>query len=162
VRRGREAAATAGELEMTDDEQSSGSEGLLPSTGGEACRHPVRGRTGNGRDDETGPRETAARDLIGAAPTVEVEIGLDPDEQFGVAAGHRAQDGPVAEAQFDAGAHRPGSFQGETEGRRSAGMVKRCRCTQHTVMCSTGPLVLSRTNRSVTSAGARHWGQPTS
>jgi hypothetical protein len=78
VRRGREAAVTAGELEVTDDEQGSGSEGLLPSTGGEACRHPVRGRTGNGRDDETGPRETAARDLIGAAPTVEVEIGLDP------------------------------------------------------------------------------------
>ena len=147
---------------MTDDEQGAGSEGLLPSTGGEACRHPVRGRTGNGGDDETGPREAAGRDLIGAAPTVEVEIGLDPDEQFGVAAVHRAQDGPVAEAQFDAGAHRPGSFHGETEGRRSAGMVKRCRCTQHTVMCSTGPLVLSRTNRSVTSAGARHWGQPTS
>ena len=28
--------------------------------------------------------------------------------------------------------------------------------------CSTGPLVLSKTNRSVISAGARHWGQPMS
>ena len=54
------------------------------------------------------------------------------------------------------------AVNGLAQGRCSAVMVNLCRFTHHTVMCSTGPLVLARTNRSVISAGARQSGQPTS
>ena len=89
----------------------------MASSGGEASRHPVRGVPGNGRDDEPGPGQAVGRDLISAEPAVEVEVRFDSDEQFGAAAGHRAQDGPVPEAQLDAGAHRPGSVLCAVDGR---------------------------------------------
>ena len=71
-------------------------------------------------------------------------------------------DGIGRRSPYATGARRPGSFRPEAEGRCSVVMVNRCRRTHHTVMCSMGPLVLSRTNRSVISAGARHCGQVTS
>jgi hypothetical protein len=98
---------------------------------------------------------------------------VDPPQEHGgsrcrpagrrsVAACECVQVGAVAKTQFDTGARRPGSCRLEAEDRCSVVMVNRCRCTHHTVRCSTGPLVLSRMNRSVISAGARHCGQLTS
>src|SRR4051794_4285475 len=85
-----------------------------------------------------------------------------PAARRSVAASEYVQDGAVAKTQLDTGARRLGSFRREAEDRCSAVMVNRCRCTHHTVRCSTGPLGLSRTNRSVISAGARHCGELTS
>ena len=87
------------------------------SSGGEARRYPVRGGTGCGGHAEPGPGQAVGRDLIGTEPAVEVEVRFDSDEQFGAASRHRAQDGPVPEAQLDAGVDRPGSVLCATDGR---------------------------------------------